>query len=124
MKYFYLLVLVASSNAYADVPKIEPVSAKEHVGQTVITCGAISNVKSFSKGTYLSFGPSFPKEHLTAVVWNDDLRAFISKFGGLEGLVGVEACIRGKVTTYKGHAQIELSAPDRLFMQSKLAADR
>lgn len=114
MKSLYVLMLLVSLNAYAEPQKIEPVNAKEQVGQTVVTCGVISNVKTFSKGTYLSFGPSFPKEHLTAVVWNDDLPAFFRKFGGLGGLVGREACVRGKVTTYKGHAQIELAAPDRL----------
>jgi hypothetical protein len=115
MKSLYVLAFLASLNTYADAQPIEPSSAKEQVGKTVTTCGVISKVKPFSKGTYLSFGPSFPKEHLTAVVWNGDLQAFVSKFGGLDALTGRKACVRGKVTTYKGHAQIELSAPDRLF---------
>ncbi len=115
MKSLYVLMFSVSLSAYAEHQKIDPANAKEQVGQTVITCGVISNVKTFSKGTYLSFGPLFPKEHLTAVVWNQDLQAFVRKFGELGSLSDRDACVRGKVTTYKGHAQIELTGPDRLF---------
>lgn len=114
MKFIWFLAVAASGNAFAIDQTIEPMAAKTHVDRTIVACGLVSEVKVFSKGTYVTFGPQFPLEHLTAVIWESDSHAFVRKFGALEGLKGRGVCVRGKVNTYKGHTQIELVGPDRL----------
>lgn len=84
MKLIGLLAIVASSNAFAIDQMIEPMDAKAHVDQLVVACGVVSEVKGFAKGTYVSFGPRFPREHLTAVIWEGDSPAFVGRFGALD----------------------------------------
>lgn len=108
---FALLALAAVFNTQASDLKIDPANANAYVGQHVQACGQLTQVKRFAKGVYLTFGPQFPKEHLTGVIWADAVPAFTRQFADLESLQGKSICLRGKVETYKQHVQIQLATP-------------
>jgi hypothetical protein len=114
MKFLYVLMLVVSTRVIAGDLAIDAAQSGVHIGKAVVACGLVTEVKPFAKGVYLSYGPRFPKQHLTGVVWQDDVQNFVDRFGDLSRLTGRNVCLRGKVSTYKGQPQIELVGPDSL----------
>lgn len=95
-------------------PKIESTRAAFYVGQEIMVCGPISEVKPFSKGTYLSMGPKYPQQHLTVLVWDSNQQGFNTRFGSLDAFKGRSACVRGLLETYKNTLQIKVSNPQFL----------
>lgn len=94
--------------------RVDSSKAAFYVGQEVMVCGPISQVTPFSKGTYLSMGPQYPKQHLTVVIWGSDEQGFNQRFGGLQAFLGKQACALGIIETYKNKLQIKISNPQFL----------
>jgi DNA/RNA endonuclease YhcR with UshA esterase domain len=95
------------------VAKDNEISAKEAVfkiGQPVVACAEVKEVTSFSKGTYLNFDDKYPNQSLTIVIWDSRKQKIVSKLGRLDELIGLELCISGKVTEYRGRHQIILNS--------------
>ncbi len=117
MKSFALLLaLLVGISCHAAEVKIDASRSSEHIDEHVLACGQVTQVRQFSKGVYLTFGPRFPSEHLTGVVWADEVAAFVSRLGRLERLEGRRVCVRGQVSTYKGHIQIHPRKPTNLLV--------
>lgn len=107
-------LLLASGSTYSAEPKIDSSKAAFYVGQEAMVCGTISEATPFSKGTYLSMGAKYPKQHLTVLVWGSDEQGFKERFGALSTFVGNKACARGTIETYKNNLQIKVSNPQFL----------
>lgn len=106
-----------ATSATAAVPTIDSSESVAHLGEAVVMCGSVSEVKKFSKGTYLNFGAQYPKQHITAIVWDSDEQQFTQHFGSLSRLRGQRACVRGTVTEFRGKVQIQVSNPNQLELK-------
>ena len=84
--------------------------ARNNIGAYKVVCGNIAQVKSFSKGTYLNFGASYPKQEATIVVWDSDK----GNFGDLDQYEGESMCVEGSIDTYKGIPQIKLASANKI----------
>lgn len=84
--------------------------ARNNIGAYRVVCGNIAQVKSFSKGTYLNFGASYPKQEATIVVWDSDK----GNFGDLDQYEGESMCVEGSIDTYKGIPQIKLASANKI----------
>ena len=84
--------------------------ARKNIGAYKVVCGNIVQVKSFSKGTYLNFGASYPKQEATIVVWNSDK----GNLGNLHQYEGKSLCVEGSIDTYKGIPQIKLASANKI----------
>ncbi len=110
-RFALLLTLLIGIHCYAAEVKVDASRSGEYIGQNVLACGQVTQVKSFAKGVYLNYGPRFPSEHLTGVIWSDEVSNFVARLGKLERLEGRRVCVRGEVSTYKAHLQIHPRKP-------------
>lgn len=108
------LALASVGVATAAEPRIDSSKAAFYVGQEVMVCGKVSEIKAFSKGTYLNMGPAYPNQHITLVIWTSDEKGFYSRFGGLEAFRGSQACARGLIEVYRKSLQIKVDNPQFL----------
>lgn len=107
------LLYTAVTLVHAE-PFIDSSKAAFYVGQEVMVCGVVADVKKFSKGTYLNLGAIFPKQHLSVIVWDTHLSSFTERFGTLNAFKNQRTCARGKVENYKNTLQIQVSNPQFL----------
>jgi hypothetical protein len=108
----FLLCIATSAPAQQ---RITPEAALTYAGQAATVCGMVAKaryaMKSKGAPTFLDFGPPYPQQVFTAVIWG----RWRSRFSyPPESLQGREVCISGTITTYKGRAQIEVVGPAQI----------
>lgn len=114
-----LYILSFSSVAcYAAESKIEAFKAPFHVGETVMACGSLAEVKHLSNRHYLNLDKRYPNQTLTLLVWDNDYHWFEERFGKIDGFVGRRFCARGKVEEYKNNMQIKVTNPQFLRLMN------
>lgn len=109
---FYITFLL-TSGVSAEIT-IDSSKSAFHVGETVMMCGLVNEVKIFSKGYYLNFGSKYPRQHISVVVWNSDEAKFNERFGELSIFAGRQACARGMITEFRNSLQMNVSNPQFL----------
>jgi hypothetical protein len=63
------------------------------------------------KPTFIDFGPPHPNQLFTALIWGE----YRDKFDYVpESLLGKTVCVSGKITEYKGKAEIKVSDPTQI----------
>jgi DNA/RNA endonuclease YhcR with UshA esterase domain len=106
--------LLAAAFAFAADP-LEPADAASHVGEEATVCGEVTGAKYSShrqrKPTFIDFGPPHPNQHFTALIWGEYRDAFDYV---PESLLGKTVCVSGKITEYKGKAEIKVSDPSQI----------
>lgn len=118
-KVFIAALVLFASSVQAEEPKIDSSKAAFYVGSNVMVCGFVSEVKNFSKGVYLNMGPNYPGQHISVLIWEDDIAGFNSRFGILSVFIGKRVCARGLIEAYRNSLQIKVSNPQFLrLMQS------
>ena len=94
---------------------LDPAEAGSHVGEEATVCGEVTGAK-FSghrkrKPTFIDFGPPHPNQLFTALIWGE----YSDKFDYVpESLLGKTVCVSGKITEYKGKAEIKVSDPTQI----------
>ena len=94
---------IGSGLANNGIPSSE---AHQYIGSTQIVCGYVSQIKDFSKGTYLNLGANYPNQDVTIVIWDSDK----DNFNNIDSYGNKDICIKGEITSYKGVPQIKLSS--------------
>ena len=89
--------------------------AASHVGRVVTVCGVVvsGNYADTSRGapTFLNFDKAYPQQPFMVVIWGTHR----GKFGTPERtLVNKRVCATGRVTVFRGVAEIEVSNPQLL----------
>lgn len=97
-----------------DKPAISTDAVRDYLDQTQKVCGVVVEVKPFSQGVYLNFDRAYPQQSLSAVIWNADLAKFDTR--GLKKSENQRRCVSGKITLYKGSAQIVVNEPEQFEM--------
>jgi DNA/RNA endonuclease YhcR with UshA esterase domain len=108
--------LIWMGAASAAQRQIESIDAASFVGQSVSVCGNVAGFKKFSKGTFLNVGASYPRQHLTLLIWDSNEQGFKEKFGGLSSLTGKRVCASGVVEKYKNSLEMKISDPSLLTL--------
>lgn len=94
--------------------QIDSIKAPFHVNETLMVCGQVAEVTSQAKRMLLNLGNSYPKEHVSVLIWKSDLQPFTEKFGNLSSLKNQRVCSQGKIHQYKDHLFITVKNPSLL----------
>lgn len=113
------LMLFASSLTYAQEAKIEANKSAFHVGESIMACGKLAQIKHLENRHYLNLDKPYPNQTLTILVWNSDYRWFESRFGSLDAMNGRRICARGVIEQYKNSLQIEVKNPQFLRLMTQ-----
>lgn len=97
----------------ADV--LAPADAAKHVGEEATVCGVITAAKFAShrkrSPTFLDFGPPFPNQEFTVLIWGADR----DKLGyAPESLAGERICVSGTITEFKGKPEIKVTEASQI----------
>ena len=110
-----LFLNIATINAQTKI-KLEEVS--QHIGDSVIVCGKVSDVRYFEnskdKPTFLNIGAKYPNQQLTLVIWETVRTLFDGK---LEDLKEKEICITGRIILYKEKPEIVIENSEQIIIQ-------
>jgi DNA/RNA endonuclease YhcR with UshA esterase domain len=110
----FFCCLVSLAFAANAIPTIDSSKAAFFVGQEVMVCGQVSEIKPFNKGTHINLGSKFPSQHLTFVIWDSVEHDFKKRFGELSIFLGKQTCALGTIETYKDKLQIKVTNPQFL----------
>jgi DNA/RNA endonuclease YhcR with UshA esterase domain len=104
-----LFCFTAASRAQAA--EIRDSEAASHVGEFVTVRGLVANVHISRAGnTFINFGPPYPNQTFTAVIFRERTRMFPN----VHGLEGSEVLVTGEVRLYKGKPEIILEDSNQL----------
>ena len=88
--------------------------AKYYVGQKVTACGVVAEVYTFSHGIDLNFTRRFPKNVLSAVIWDADLGNVTFPSHSLMQYQGKYMCVKGIVSRYRHRYEIKVKSRNQL----------
>jgi DNA/RNA endonuclease YhcR with UshA esterase domain len=119
-KRYLLLVLVLILAVICATPaaaqkKLTTPEAEEHIGETATVCGTVASARyaASTKGqpTFLNLDKPYPNQVFTILIWGENR----SKFGTPESeYKGKRICVTGKITQYRGAAEIVASDPQQI----------
>jgi DNA/RNA endonuclease YhcR with UshA esterase domain len=117
---FLLLIvtlIVVLSGPVAAQKKLTASEAKDHVGETATVCGTVASARyaASTKGQpFLNLDKPYPNQVFTVLIWGENR----SKFGTPETeYKGKRICATGKITEYKGAAEIVANDPHQIKIE-------
>jgi DNA/RNA endonuclease YhcR with UshA esterase domain len=123
MKLLHSVVLLTFSllvvpGLQAQTKRITTAEAKDHIGDKATVCGRVvsTHYAKNSKGepTFLNLDEPYPKEVFTVLIWGSGRE----KFGVPESKYrDARVCVTGKITSYRGTAEIVATEPSQITMQ-------
>jgi DNA/RNA endonuclease YhcR with UshA esterase domain len=98
---------------------IASADAQNHIGETTMVCGPVASARYFDsapgKPTLLNFDRPYPNHTFTVVVPGSARGRFRE---GPESLFrGKTICVTGRITNYRGKAEIVVEDPSRIVIQ-------
>jgi DNA/RNA endonuclease YhcR with UshA esterase domain len=110
-----LLLTVVLVPPAAAQKKLTAAEAKDHIGETATVCGTVASARyaASTKGqpTFLNLDKPYPNQVFTVLIWGENR----SKFGAPESEYnGKRICVTGKITEYRGTAEIVVSDPQQI----------
>lgn len=85
-----------------------------HVGESLMICGDVSEVKSLSRRTMININHPYPNESLSLLIWDSDKNDFEKRLGRLSSLIGKKICAAGTLKLYKNSIQMAIKNPQLL----------
>ena len=114
IKFVSILALLLPAVAFSQTQPVSPDSAKYHEGALTTVCGKVFGIHSGTSGfVKLNFGGDYPDNTFTAVIFPDN----VSKFKKPEEYNGKQVCVTGKISIFKGKAEIVLKEANQLREQ-------
>lgn len=118
-----IALFVVFTGAPADVlaqqetqTTLEPAEAIEHVGEAAVVCGEVVSAtyaaRSNGQPTFLNLDKPYPNHVFTAVIWGEDRFRF--ETAPEEAFDEERVCVSGRIETYRGKAQVEVSRPAQI----------
>jgi len=112
------LIFVLAVGTSAQLAKLSPSQAKDHIGEVQTVCGKVVSARfaSNSKGqpTFLNLDKPYPNEIFTILIWGENR----SKFGTPETKYSdTSVCVTGKISSYRGTPEVVISEPRQLTIQ-------
>lgn len=110
-----LLMLFTDRLMAEEVLTVTAAEAKDYIGRVAMVCGLVVDTHyaqtSSGRPTYLNFEEPFPNAVFTAVIWEADRENF--QFDP-SSLLGLDLCVYGKITRYRGKPQMKLVRPEQV----------
>lgn len=108
------IAVLFSAPAMAASSGLSPVQAAHHIGKHSTVCGRVASTRYASSAegqpTFINLGKAYPDEVFTIVIWGDDRARFSVPPETWHGRL----CVTGKITSYQGEPQIEVSDPAQI----------
>lgn len=122
-RYFLSITLIFLTALFVNRPawaqeelRLYAAEAGEHVGEVALVCGVIASTRYNhdvrGAPTYLNFDKPYPQNPFTVIVWGRDRDKFPYK---PESLSQHQACVYGKIESYKGKPQIIAFRPEQII---------
>ena len=115
---FFILAIFPFIIQAQDTIKVTIHNAGQFVGIEATICDKVSDVYKPSgdnKMIYINFGGKYPDQIFTAVIFPKDQPKF--PYNPVEVFKDKNVCITGKITEYKGKAQMVLNVPTQVLIQ-------
>ena len=92
--------------------------AADHLGKQATVCGKVASGRyaqsARGQPTFLNLDAPYPNPVFTIVIWRDSRE----KFGAVEEKYRDKAiCVTGKITSYRGEAQIVATDPKQISLK-------
>jgi DNA/RNA endonuclease YhcR with UshA esterase domain len=111
------VVILAASFALAQKP-LTAAEAKGHVGESATVCGDVVSTryaeKSRGRPTFINLDKPYPEQVFTVLIWGTDRPKFDDP---KQTYRGKRICVTGKVSDYKGVAEIVAYEPSQIKVQ-------
>jgi DNA/RNA endonuclease YhcR with UshA esterase domain len=95
---------------------IATTEAKNYIGTHQTVCGRVSNSKYASsvrgQPTFINLDKAYPNHIFTIVIWGENRKNF--DFAPEDFYSGKYLCVMGKISIYRGKAQIEVKDPTQV----------
>lgn len=114
-KTILIAVFATLSNMASAQPKVSIDSVSTHIGENVVVCAEVFEVKSTDKITFINLGAAYPNSPLTVVIFAKDTVNFKVAPAAMYG--SKKICITGKLQDYKGKPQIVVTKPDEITFE-------
>ncbi|MGH8111622.1 MAG: phospholipase D-like domain-containing protein [Rhodanobacteraceae bacterium] len=105
------IAVLLSARAVAGGSGLSPEQAAQHMGERATVCGRVASTRYASSAegqpTFINLGKAYPDEVFTIVIWGDDRARFSVPPETWHGSL----CVTGKIASYQGEPQIEVSDP-------------
>ena len=117
-----LLAILALSVAWAALGhaqvSISAAEAKDHVGEKATVCGEVASThyaaRSRGNPTFINLDKPYPNQIFTILIWGSDR----PKFGDPEETYrGKQICVTGKISIYRGEAEMIAYEPSQIRIQ-------
>ena len=99
----------------SEDPVIRADQAKDYFKQVAMVCGLVVEAHYAQtvngRPTYLNFEEEYPNAVFTAIIWEKEREDFPYSPEALEGL---NVCVYGKITRYRGKPQMKLVRPEQV----------
>ena len=110
-----LVLTTACASAHHAPGTVNAAKASTYVGQSTTICDRVTSAffaeKSEGSPTFLDFGPPYPRNTFSVVIWKEDR----AKFNEPElTYLDHQVCVTGEVATFKGKQQIVLRDPAKI----------
>ncbi len=114
------LLLFALCHPLVAQKRITAAEAKGHIGEEVTVCGKVASTRfaSSTRGqpTFLNIDKPYPNQVFTVIIWGNNR----DRFGNPEVLYrDKRICVTGKVTEYRGGAEIEARVPSQITIEKE-----
>lgn len=86
--------------------RIEVTQVRGLIGTTQVVCGVISEVRPFSRGTYLYFSDNRSGAIFRGVVWDSDKDSVLRNGEYFQHYLNKRACVKGEITEFNQQPQI------------------
>ncbi|MBP6236522.1 MAG: hypothetical protein KA536_10285 [Saprospiraceae bacterium] len=118
LRIFFLLAPYPFLLQSQDTTKVTIHNAGQFIDKEATICDKVSDVfkpSGENKMIYINFGSKYPDHIFTAVIFTKDQPKF--PYNPVEVLKYKQICITGKISEYKGKAQMVLYAPTNINVQ-------
>jgi DNA/RNA endonuclease YhcR with UshA esterase domain len=119
MRAALLTVAISLTAAAAQAPPtLTAAQAKDHLGEQATVCGKVvtANYAASARGqpTFLNLDQPYPKPIFTVLIWREQR----AKIGVPEQMFRDKTiCVSGRITSYRGDPQIEVSDPKQIVVK-------
>ncbi|MEP6646728.1 MAG: hypothetical protein ABJC12_06540 [Saprospiraceae bacterium] len=110
----FLFVAIGLGTLYGQ-QTVSTDSIKFFEGKTITVCSKVSSTfmtKGDKKTTFLNFGPEYPNQLFTVVIYQEDLQNF--SYVPAEKLERKKVCITGEVKVFDGAVEIAVEKENQI----------
>lgn len=109
---FCLMSFVTES--FAGTKAVSAARAANYMGQKVMACGKLAQVKHIKNRHFLNLDAPYPHQSLSVLIWGEDYSAISAKLNSPEANIGKIICAFGTVSEYKKNVQIVVKKPQNI----------